>query len=55
MGYLETRVIERQSLPTGALVNGPAILVENGSTTLLRPGDEMKVDNSGSLLIEVNF
>ena len=55
MGYLETRVIERQSLPAGALVNGPAILVENGSTTLLRPGDEMKVDNSGSLLIEVNF
>ena len=52
-GYLDTRIVERQSLETGAQVSGPAVLVESGSTTLLRPGDEMTVDSSGSLVIDI--
>ncbi|MBO67818.1 MAG: hydantoin utilization protein [Acidiferrobacteraceae bacterium] len=53
IGDLDTRVIERESLKIGAEINGPAILVESGSTTLLRPGDEMVVDGSGSLVIDI--
>ncbi|MBI01087.1 MAG: hydantoin utilization protein [Chloroflexi bacterium] len=53
-GHLDTRVVERQSLAIGASISGPAVLVENGSTCLLRPGDHMQVDSSGSLLIEVD-
>jgi len=52
-GYTDTRIIERQSVETGECVRGPAVLVEHGSTTLLRPGDKMVVDSSGSLIIEV--
>ena len=52
-GYTDTKIIERQSLDTGQHITGPAVLVEHGSTTLLRPGDELIVDNSGSLIIEV--
>ncbi|MCS5660338.1 MAG: hypothetical protein NZ842_08050, partial [Dehalococcoidia bacterium] len=52
-GYTDTRIIERQSVDTGECVRGPAVLVEHGSTTLLRPGDKMVVDSSGSLIIEV--
>ena len=52
-GYTDTKIIERQSVDTGESVRGPAILVEHGSTTLLRPGDKMVVDSSGSLIIEV--
>ena len=52
-GYTDTKIIERQSVDTGESVHGPAVLVEHGSTTLLRPGDKMVVDSSGSLIIEV--
>ena len=52
-GYTDTKIIERQSVDTGECVRGPAVLVEHGSTTLLRPGDKMVVDSSGSLVIEV--
>jgi N-methylhydantoinase A len=52
-GYIDTKVFERQSLGTGDRVTGPAVLVEHGSTTLLRPGDEMVVDRSGSLIIDL--
>ena len=41
IGYTDTKIIQRQSLSTGERVSGPAVLVENGSTTLLYPGDEM--------------
>ena len=52
-GYTDTKIIERQSVDTGECVRGPAVLVEHGSTTLLRPGDKMVVDSSGSLIIEI--
>ena len=54
IGYTDTKIIERQSLATGDRVIGPAVLVESGSTTLLRPGDEMTVDKSGSLIIQIH-
>ena len=52
-GYIDTKIIERQSIDTGERISGPAVLVEHGSTTLLGPGDRMVVDRSGSLIIEV--
>ena len=54
IGYTDTKIIQRQSLSTGERVSGPAVLVENGSTTLLYPGDEMTVDKTGSLIIEID-
>ena len=53
IGYQNTPIIERQSLSIGEKISGPAVLVESGSTVLLRPGDEMNVDSSGSLVIEI--
>lgn len=52
-GFRETRVIQRYSLPAGTELNGPLILEEVDSTTLLEPGDSLTVDPQGSLVIQL--
>lgn len=46
-------VYDRSSLSDGAVINGPAIIQEHGTTTTLFPGDVCRVVASGELLIEV--
>ena len=50
---LEYRVLARASLRAGDRVAGPAAIEEAGTTTLLEPGDELRVDGNACLAIEV--
>jgi 5-oxoprolinase (ATP-hydrolysing) len=53
-GYVEdTPVYRRSDLPVGSRLQGPAIVEEPESTTVIGPGDELAVDASGSLRIKV--
>jgi N-methylhydantoinase A len=49
--YQDTPVFDRASLPSGGRVNGPAIIEEFGSTTLVFPGQCVEVDPHGILVI----
>jgi N-methylhydantoinase A len=42
-GTVETRVYDRPSLTPGFAANGPAIIEEYGSTTLVWPGDQFEI------------
>ncbi len=46
-------VYERDSLPAGATFDGPAIVQEHGTTTVLFAGDRCTVAPTGELLIKV--
>jgi N-methylhydantoinase A len=50
-GYLECPVYDRQALPAGLTLTGPAIVEERESTTVLPPGVEVVVDEYASLLV----
>ncbi len=52
-GELEARVLRRASLRPGASLDGPAIVEEEDSTTLLERGDRLTVLPDGTLAIEV--
>ncbi len=49
--FTETPVYDRELLRWGNRVDGPAIVVEYSSTTLIPPGCSARVDRFGSLLI----
>ena len=50
-GWTETAVYERDALPSGARLRGPAIVEEHESTTVLPPDMEAEVDAYGNLLV----
>ena len=50
---LKTPAYARAELKAGNRIHGPALIEEHASTTVLLPGDRMKVDGFGNLLIEV--
>lgn len=52
-GHVETPVLDRYRLRAGERVEGPAIVEERESTTVIGPGDVLRVDRSGSLRIQV--
>ncbi|MBI2524847.1 MAG: hydantoinase/oxoprolinase family protein [Candidatus Rokubacteria bacterium] len=52
-GYADTPVYDRYRLPAGAEITGPAIVEERESTTVLPPGCGARVDDWGSLQVEV--
>src|SRR5437016_2395315 len=49
--YVDTPVFGRATLPAGSRVNGPAIVEEFGSTTVVFPGQHVEVDPHGILVI----
>jgi N-methylhydantoinase A len=49
----ETRLYERDLLHAGDAFSGPAIISEYSSATILPPGDVLRVDTFGNLVIEV--
>lgn len=49
----ESPVYARDSLPFGARVEGPAVIEEYGSATLLHPGDVAEVSHDGHLVVHV--
>lgn len=52
LGDLPTDVYRRYDLPSGARLDGPCLIEESGSTTLVEPGMTAKVLPDGQLLIE---
>ncbi|WP_112320364.1 hydantoinase/oxoprolinase family protein [Oceanibium sediminis] len=52
-GWAETPVYRREALPIGARFNGPAIVQQMDTTTLIEPGDRAEVDPIGNILITV--
>ncbi|MBI4182966.1 MAG: hydantoinase/oxoprolinase family protein [Proteobacteria bacterium] len=48
----ETRVYRRSLLPPEAVLGGPAIIEEEGSTTVVFPDWEARVDDVGNIIIE---
>jgi N-methylhydantoinase A len=50
-GFQDTPVYDRASLPTGQRVDGPAIIEEFGSTTVVFPGQMVEADPHGILVI----
>ena len=49
----KTPAYARADLKAGNRITGPALIEEHASTTVLLPGDRMKVDGYGNLVIEV--
>jgi N-methylhydantoinase A len=49
--YVHTPVFDRATLPAGGRVDGPAIVEEFGSTTVVFPGQSVEVDPHGILVI----
>ena len=52
-GMVECENHDRESLRGGNVIEGPALIADPDSTTLVLPGDTVTVDTSGNLLIEV--
>jgi N-methylhydantoinase A len=53
VGFVPCDVYLRESLATGMTIDGPAIVEEMASTTLIHPGDVLRVDDEGNLIIEL--
>jgi N-methylhydantoinase A len=52
-GYVETPIYDRYRLFAGVELHGPAIIEERESTTVLPPGCSGRVDELGSLVVEI--
>jgi N-methylhydantoinase A len=51
-GTVAMPVYQRQQLGRGASIHGPAVVEDEWSTTLLYPGQRLRVERWGTLLIE---
>jgi N-methylhydantoinase A len=51
--FKKTPIYERSTLGLGAEINGPAIIVQLDSTTILHPGSQATVTNGGNIVLEV--
>lgn len=51
--WQDTPVYDRQKLPLGATITGPAILEQLDATTVLEPGDRATSDSDGNIIIEI--
>ena len=52
-GFVETAIYDRYLLTPGVTVQGPAIIEERESTTVVPPGDTLTVDEAGNLRIAI--
>lgn len=52
-GWVTCPVYQRDLLSAGQVIEGPAIVMETGSTTVISPSDTAGVDELGNILIEV--
>jgi N-methylhydantoinase A len=53
-GRIDTPIYARDKLAAGDAISGPALIQEYASTTVLAPGDKLKVDHLGNLDITVD-
>ncbi len=47
----ETEIFDRATLPPGAQIEGPAVVEEFGSTSVVFPGQVLHVDDHGIMVI----
>ena len=52
-GFIDCKVCERHQIPYSTDFDGPAIVEEFGSTTVVPPGSTVTVDHLGNLIIDV--
>jgi len=52
-GWTDCPIYDRASLPEGATLQGPAILEQMDTTTVLHPGQSLRRDAAGNLVIAV--
>ena len=52
-GWADTPVYVRDLLLAGNVITGPALIEEHASTTVVQPGDELRVDELGNLQISI--
>jgi N-methylhydantoinase A len=50
-GWLPTAIYDRDAMPAGTTLQGPAIVEERMSTTLVHPGQSLEVDTYGNLIL----
>ena len=50
-----TPIYSREKLRPGSELDGPAIIEQLDTTTVLEPGDRLSVDAQGNLLIDVKI
>jgi N-methylhydantoinase A len=53
IGFVDCKVYERDQLPLGAFIDGPAIIEEFGSTAVIPPISSVEVDGLGNIIIDV--
>ncbi|AVS85774.1 5-oxoprolinase [Paracidovorax avenae] len=52
-GWADTPVFKRDLLRAGNRISGPALIEEHASTTVVQPGDALRVDELGNLQIAI--
>jgi N-methylhydantoinase A len=52
-GLVDTPVYARDLLLRGDHINGPALIEERASTTVVQPGDRLSVDQFGNLNLDI--
>ena len=52
-GFVDAPTYDRAALKAGNRIEGPALIEEHASTTVLHPGDKLEVDAFGDLIIEI--
>jgi N-methylhydantoinase A len=53
-GFVDTPTFHRNALRAGNRIEGPALIEEHASTTVMHPGDNLEVDAFGDLIITIN-
>ena len=51
--FFEVPIYKRERLSRGNIIRGPAIIEQYDSTTVLNPGDEIRVDRYGNMIMKV--
>ena len=51
--YVDCPVLDRYALASGAVVEGPALIQEDESTSVLGPGERVTIDAFGNLIAEL--
>ncbi len=52
-GFVDTPVVQRSALAAGDAMDGPVLVEEHASTTVVLPGDRLQVSPWGDLVIEI--
>lgn len=52
-GFVEAGVYDRHMLLSGARIEGPAVIEEKQSTTVIFPGQKVEIDRYGNLIISI--